>query len=166
MTNESIDIAIIMGSDSDLPVVEAIIPILDSFGVKFTKNVMSAHRTPHDVMELIRNSEKNGCKVFIAASGMAAHLAGAVAAHSIKPVIGIPIESGGMGGIDSLLSTAMMPPGVPVATVAVGKSGAKNSAILAIQILATADEELSQKLKDYKKNMRDEVLEKDKNLNS
>ena len=166
MTNESIDVAIIMGSDSDLPVVEAIFPILDSFGVKFTKNVMSAHRTPQDVMELIRNSEKNGCKVFIAAAGMAAHLAGAVAAHSIKPVIGIPIESGGMGGIDSLLSTAMMPPGVPVATVAVGKSGAKNSAILAVQILATADEELSQKLKDYKKNMRDEVLEKDKNLNS
>ena len=166
MTNESIDIAIIMGSDSDLPVVEAIFPILDSFGVKFTKNVMSAHRTPPDVMELIRNSEKYGCKVFIAAAGMAAHLAGAVAAHSIKPVIGIPIESGGMGGIDSLLSTAMMPPGVPVATVAVGKSGAKNSAILAVQILATADEELSQKLKDYKKNMRDEVLEKDKNLNS
>ena len=166
MTNESIDVAIIMGSDSDLPVVEAIFPILDSFGVKFTKNVMSAHRTPQDVMQLIRNSEKNGCKVFIAAAGMAAHLAGAVAAHSIKPVIGIPIESGGMGGIDSLLSTAMMPPGVPVATVAVGKSGAKNSAILAVQILATADEELSQKLKDYKKNMRDEVLEKDKNLNS
>ena len=166
MTNESIDVAIIMGSDSDLPVVEAIFPILDSFGVKFTKNVMSAHRTPHDVMELIRNSEKNGCKVFIAAAGMAAHLAGAVAAHSIKPVIGIPIESGGMGGIDSLLSTAMMPPGVPVATVAVGKSGSKNSAILAVQILATADEELSKKLKDYKKNMRDEVLEKDKNLNS
>ena len=166
MTNESIDVAIIMGSDSDLPVVEAIFPILDSFGVKFTKNVMSAHRTPHDVMELIRNSEKNGCKVFIAAAGMAAHLAGAIAAHSIKPVIGIPIESGGMGGIDSLLSTAMMPPVVPVATVAVGKSGAKNSAILAVQILSTADEELSQKLKDYKKNMRDEVLEKDKNLNS
>mgnify|MGYP006243439245 FL=1 len=166
MTNESIDVAIIMGSDSDLPVVEAIFPILESFGVKFTKNVMSAHRTPHDVMELIRNSEKNGCKVFIAAAGMAAHLAGAVAAHSIKPVIGIPIESGGMGGIDSLLSTAMMPPGVPVATVAVGKSGAKNSAILAVQILATADEKLSKKLKDYKKNMRDEVLEKDKNLNS
>ena len=166
MTNESIDVAIIMGSDSDLPVVEAIFPILDSFGVKFTKNVMSAHRTPHDVMELIKNSEKNGCKVFIAAAGMAAHLAGAVAAHSIKPVIGIPIESGGMGGIDSLLSTAMMPPGVPVATVAVGKSGAKNSGILAAQILATADEELSQKLKDYKKKMREEVLEKDKKLNS
>ena len=136
MTNQTIQVAIIMGSDSDLPIVEAIFPILDSFGVKFTKNVMSAHRTPHDVMEVIKNSEENGCKVFIAAAGMAAHLAGAVAAHSTKPVIGIPIESGGMGGIDSLLSTAMMPPGVPVATVAVGKRGAKYSAISAIQILA------------------------------
>ena len=115
---------------------------------------------------LIKNSEDNGCKVFIAAAGMAAHLAGAVAAHSTKPVIGIPIESGGMGGIDSLLSTAMMPPGVPVATVAVGKSGAKNSAILAVQILATSDDELAQKLVDYKENMRKEVLEKDKKLNS
>ena len=166
MSNETTQVAIIMGSDSDLPIVEAIFPILDTFGVKYTKNVMSAHRTPHAVMELIQNSEDNGCKVFIAAAGMAAHLAGAVAAHSTRPVIGIPIESGGMGGIDSLLSTAMMPPGVPVATVAVGKSGAKNSAILAVQILATADEKLSKKLKDYKKNMRDEVLEKDKNLNS
>ena len=166
MTNESIDVAIIMGSDSDLPIVEVIFPILDSFGVKYTKNVMSAHRTPHDVMQLIKDSENKGCKVFIAAAGMAAHLAGAVAAHSSRPVIGIPIESGGMGGIDSLLSTAMMPPGVPVATVAVGKSGAKNSAILAVQILATGNEELAQKLVKYKEDMRSEVLEKDKKLNS
>ena len=166
MSNSSLQVAIIMGSDSDLPVVEASFSILESFGVKYTKNVMSAHRTPLDVMELIKRSEENGCKVFIAAAGMAAHLAGAVAAHSTKPVIGIPIESGGMGGIDSLLSTAMMPPGVPVATVAVGKSGAKNSAILAVQILATSDDELAQKLKDYKSNMREEVLEKDKKLNS
>ena len=166
MSNSSLQVAIIMGSDSDLPVVEASFSILESFGVKYSKNVMSAHRTPHDVMDLIKRSEENGCKVFIAAAGMAAHLAGAVAAHSTKPVIGIPIESGGMGGIDALLSTAMMPPGVPVATVAVGKSGAKNSAILAIQILATSDDELAQKLKDYKSNMREEVLEKDKKLNS
>ena len=166
MSNSSLQVAIIMGSDSDLPVVEASFSILESFGVKYTKNVMSAHRTPPDVMELIKRSEENGCKVFIAAAGMAAHLAGAVAAHSTKPVIGIPIESGGMGGIDSLLSTAMMPPGVPVATVAVGKSGAKNSAILAVQILATSDDELAQKLKDYKSNMREQDLEKDKKLNS
>ena len=166
MSNSSLQVAIIMGSDSDLPVVEASFSILESFGVNYTKNVMSAHRTPHDVMDLIKRSEENGCKVFIAAAGMAAHLAGAIAAHSTKPVIGIPIESGGMGGIDALLSTAMMPPGVPVATVAVGKSGAKNSAILAVQILATSDDELAQKLKEYKSNMRKEVLEKDKKLNS
>ena len=166
MSNSSLQVAIIMGSDSDLPVVEASFSILESFGVKYTKNVMSAHRTPHDVMDLIKRSEENGCKVFIAAAGMAAHLAGAVAAHSTKPVIGIPIESGGMGGIDSLLSTAMMPPGVPVATVAVGKSGAKNSAILAVQILAISDDELAQKLNDYKSNMREPPLEKDKKLNS
>jgi len=149
-----------------LPIVEAIFPILDEFEINYTKNVLSAHRTPHEVMDLIKKSEQNGCKVFIAAAGMAAHLAGAIAAHSIRPVIGIPIESGGMGGIDSLLSTAMMPPGVPVATVAVGKSGAKNSAILAVQILATYNETLSNKLLDYKNNMKEEVLKKDKALNS
>ena len=166
MSNSNIQVAIIMGSDSDLPIVEASFAVLDDFGVNYTKNVMSAHRTPHDVMKLIKNSEDNGCQVFIAAAGMAAHLAGAVAAHSSKPVIGIPIESGGMGGIDALLSTAMMPPGVPVATVAVGKSGAKNSAILAVQILATSDEDLSAKLREFKENMRKEVLEKDQKLNS
>ena len=166
MTDNSVDIAILMGSDSDLPIVEAIFPILDEFEINYTKNVLSAHRTPHEVMDLIKKSEQNGCKVFIAAAGMAAHLAGAIAAHSIRPVIGIPIESGGMGGIDSLLSTAMMPPGVPVATVAVGKSGAKNSAILAVQILATYNETLSNKLVDYKNNMKEEVLKKDKALNS
>ena len=113
MSDTNLEVAVIMGSDSDLPVVEAAFPIFDKFGINYTKNVMSAHRTPHDVIEFIKNSENNGCKVFIAAAGMAAHLAGALAAHTVRPVIGIPIESGGMGGIDSLLSTVMMPPGVP-----------------------------------------------------
>jgi len=166
MTNKTTDVAIIMGSDSDLPIVEAAFPILESFGVNYTKNVLSAHRTPHAVIDFINKSESNGCKVFIAAAGMAAHLAGALAAHTTKPVIGIPIESGGMGGMDSLLSTVMMPPGVPVATVAVGKSGAKNSAILAVQILATGNDVLSSKLDDYKENMKNEVLEKNNKLNS
>ena len=166
MTNTTTEVAIIMGSDSDLPVVEAAFPILESFGVNFTKNVLSAHRTPHDVIEFIKLSESNGCKVFIAAAGMAAHLAGALAAHTTKPVIGIPIESSGMGGIDSLLSTVMMPPGVPVATVAVGKSGAKNSAILAVQILSIGREDLAAKLVEYKENMKNEVLEKNVKLNS
>ena len=166
MSDTNLEVAVIMGSDSDLPVVEAAFPIFDKFGINYTKNVMSAHRTPHDVIEFIKNSENNGCKVFIAAAGMAAHLAGALAAHTVRPVIGIPIESGGMGGIDSLLSTVMMPPGVPVATVAVGKSGAKNSAILAIQILATSNDELQQKLVNYKEDMKNEVLEKNAKLNS
>lgn len=166
MTIKTTDVAIIMGSDSDLPIVEAAFPILESFGINYTKNVLSAHRTPHAVIDFINKSESNGCKVFIAAAGMAAHLAGALAAHTTKPVIGIPIESGGMGGMDSLLSTVMMPPGVPVATVAVGKSGAKNSAILAVQILATSDENLSSKLEDYKENMKNEVLDKNNKLNS
>jgi phosphoribosylaminoimidazole carboxylase PurE protein len=166
MTSKTTDVAIIMGSDSDLPIVEAAFPILESFGINYTKNVLSAHRTPHAVIDFINKSESNGCKVFIAAAGMAAHLAGTLAAHTTKPVIGIPIESGGMGGMDSLLSTVMMPPGVPVATVAVGKSGAKNSAILAVQILATSDENLSSKLEDYKENMKNEVLDKNNKLNS
>ena len=166
MSDTNLEVAVIMGSDSDLPVVEAAFPIFDKFGINYTKNVMSAHRTPHDVIEFIKNSENNGCKVFIAAAGMAAHLAGALAAHTVRPVIGIPIESGGMGGIDSLLSTVMMPPGVPVATVAVGKSGAKNSAILAIQILATSNDELQQKLFNFKEDMKNEVLEKNAKLNS
>ena len=166
MSDTNLEVAVIMGSDSDLPVVEAAFPIFDKFGINYTQNVMSAHRTPHDVIEFIKNSENNGCKVFIAAAGMAAHLAGALAAHTVRPVIGIPIESGGMGGIDSLLSTVMMPPGVPVATVAVGKSGAKNSAILAIQILATSNDELQQKLVNFKEDMKNEVLEKNAKLNS
>ena len=166
MTNNSIDVAVVMGSDSDLPVVSEVFKIFDQFGVKYSKSVLSAHRSPHQVVELIKTSELNGCKVFIAAAGMAAHLAGAVAAHSYKPVIGIPIESGGLGGLDALLSTAQMPPGIPVATVAIGKAGAKNGAILAIQMIAISDDDMAQKLSDYRTNLTNEVLEKNKNLNA
>tara|TARA_B100000795_G_C22806659_1_gene445400 strand:- start:4393 stop:4893 length:501 start_codon:yes stop_codon:yes gene_type:complete len=166
MTNNSIDVAVVMGSDSDLPVVSEVFKIFDQFGVKYSKSVLSAHRSPHQVIELIKTSESNGCKVFIAAAGMAAHLAGAVAAHSYKPVIGIPIESGGLGGLDALLSTAQMPPGIPVATVAIGKAGAKNGAILAIQMIAISDDDMAQKLSDYRTNLTNEVLEKNKNLNA
>ena len=155
-----------MGSDSDLPVVSEVFKIFDEFGVKYTKSVLSAHRSPHQVIELIKTSESNGCKLFIAAAGMAAHLAGAVAAHSFKPVIGIPIESGGLGGLDALLSTAQMPPGIPVATVAIGKAGAKNSAILAIQMLSISDENMADKFSKYRANLTNEVLEKNKNLNA
>lgn len=166
MAENSIDVAILMGSDSDLPVVSEVFKIFDEFGVKYTKSVLSAHRSPHQVIELIKTSESNGCKLFIAAAGMAAHLAGAVAAHSFKPVIGIPIESGGLGGLDALLSTAQMPPGIPVATVAIGKAGAKNSAILAIQMLSISDESMADKFSKYRANLTNEVLEKNKNLNA
>ena len=166
MTENSIDVAILMGSDSDLPVVSEVFKIFDEFGVKCSKSVLSAHRSPHQVIELIKTSESNGCKLFIAAAGMAAHLAGAVAAHSHKPVIGIPIESGGLGGLDALLSTAQMPPGIPVATVAIGKAGAKNSAILAIQMLAISNEDMANKFSTYRSNLTNEVLEKNKKLNA
>jgi phosphoribosylaminoimidazole carboxylase PurE protein len=166
MTENSIDVAILMGSDSDLPVVSEVFKIFDEFGVKYSKSVLSAHRSPHQVIELIKTSESNGCKLFIAAAGMAAHLAGAVAAHSHKPVIGIPIESGGLGGLDALLSTAQMPPGIPVATVAIGKAGAKNSAILAIQMLAISNEDMANKFSIYRSNLTNEVLEKNKKLNA
>jgi phosphoribosylaminoimidazole carboxylase PurE protein len=166
MTENSIDVAILMGSDSDLPVVSEVFKIFDEFGVKYSKSVLSAHRSPHQVIELIKTSESNGCKLFIAAAGMAAHLAGAVAAHSHKPVIGIPIESGGLGGLDALLSTAQMPPGIPVATVAIGKAGAKNSAILAIQMLAISNEDMANKFSTYRANLTNEVLEKNKKLNA
>ena len=166
MAENSIDVAILMGSDSDLPVVSEVFKIFDEFGVKYTKSVLSAHRSPHQVIELIKTSESNGCKLFIAAAGMAAHLAGAVAAHSFKPVIGIPIESGGLGGLDALLSTAQMPPGIPVATVAIGKAGAKNSAILAIQMLSISDKNMADKFSKYRANLTNEVLEKNKNLNA
>ena len=166
MTENSIDVAILMGSDSDLPVVSEVFKIFDEFGVKYSKSVLSAHRSPHQVIELIKTSESNGCKLFIAAAGMAAHLAGAVAAHSHKPVIGIPIESGGLGGLDALLSTVQMPPGIPVATVAIGKAGAKNSAILAIQMLAISNEDMANKFSTYRSNLTNEVLEKNKKLNA
>ena len=158
MSNETTQVAIIMGSDSDLPIVEAIFPILDSFEVKYTKNVMSAHRTPHAVMELIKNSENNGCKVFIAAAGMAAHLAGAIAAQTTKPVLGIPLGGGDLDGMDALLATVQMPKGVPVATFAIGKSGAINAALCAVQILGTTDEKVAGMLIEYKSKMHDDVL--------
>ena len=139
-----------MGSDSDLDVVSKAFDVLDSFDVKYTKNVLSAHRTPAEVLNLVNNAESSGIKVFIAAAGMAAHLAGVVAAHTTLPVIGIPIPSGSLNGMDSLLSTVQMPAGVPVATLAIGKAGAKNSALFAIAILSRKYPAISQKLKKYR----------------
>jgi len=156
-------VVIVMGSATDRPTAQKAEKILEKFNITFETFVASAHRTPDRVVDIVRNSEAD---VFIALAGLSAALPGVVAAHTTLPVIGIPIPSGSLNGMDSLLSTVQMPPGIPVATVAIGSSGAKNAAILAVQILATADETLKQRLTDYKVNMKDEVLAKDAKLNS
>lgn len=159
---KKVQVAIVMGSDSDLAVVSGAAQVLEEFNVSYEMHVLSAHRTPHDAIEFIKNSEENGVKVIIAAAGGAAHLAGVCAGHFPLPVIGIPIKAKSLEGVDSLYSTVQMPPGIPVATV--GIDGAKNAGLLAVQILAVADKKLNQKMKNYKKNMRDGVIAKDKKL--
>ena len=139
-------VAILMGSRSDWPKVRAATSVLQEFGVPFEVKVTSAHRTPKQTAEYVTKVEQNGCRVFICAAGVAAHLAGAVAARTTKPVIGIPIDGGPLNGFDALLSTVQMPGGVPVATVAIGSAGAKNAGYLAVQILALTDAMLAQKL--------------------
>ena len=139
-------VAILMGSKSDWTKVRSAATVLQDFGVPFEVKVTSAHRTPKQTIEYVATVEQSGCKVFICAAGLAAHLAGAVAAHTTKPVIGIPVDGGPLNGIDALLSTVQMPGGIPVATVAIGSAGAKNAGFLAVQILALSDAELAQKL--------------------
>ena len=136
-------VAIMMGSESDLPVMRSSMGILEQFSIPYEVRITSAHRTPKYTQEYVCDAEVRGCKVFIAAAGMAAHLAGAVAAQTIKPVIGVPIDAGSLQGIDALLSTVQMPGGIPVACVAIGKAGAKNAAYLALQIMAVENEKLS-----------------------
>jgi 5-(carboxyamino)imidazole ribonucleotide mutase len=150
-------VAIFMGSLSDEPNVRPCADVLDSFGVSYTFTVTSAHRTPERTEKLVDELEKNGCEVFVCAAGMAAHLAGAVAARTVKPVIGIPITASSMGGMDAMLATVMMPPGFPVATVALDKAGAKNAAYLAVQILAVSDASLAAKLKEARQKFKDDV---------
>lgn len=152
-------VAIIMGSDSDLPVVKSAISELKKFCIPFEVHVMSAHRTPEQAAEFSKNAVKNGFGVIISAAGKAAHLGGVLAAHTILPVIGVPIKSSTLDGLDALLATVQMPSGIPVATVAI--DGAKNAAILAVQMLALSDESLSEKLSDMKKAMAEEVMAKD-----
>lgn len=152
-------VAIIMGSDSDLPIVQKGVEVLKNFGVPYEVHVYSAHRTPDEAGEFASKAEENGFGVLIAAAGMAAHLAGAIAARTTLPVIGIPCKSSVLDGIDALLSTVQMPSGVPVATVAI--NGATNAALLAVQILAIADSELNAKLKAKKESDRLKALEKD-----
>ncbi|MDD5063646.1 MAG: 5-(carboxyamino)imidazole ribonucleotide mutase [Phycisphaerae bacterium] len=147
-------VAVVMGSDSDMAVMQSCVEQLSGFGIEPVVRVMSAHRTPEAAAEFAENAAKDGIKVIIAAAGMAAHLAGALAARTTLPVIGVPlISSSGLEGVDAFLSTVQMPPGVPVATVAIGKAGAKNAAILAVQILALSDKGLAGKLAEFKKQL-------------
>ncbi|HAK55688.1 MAG: 5-(carboxyamino)imidazole ribonucleotide mutase [Vicinamibacterales bacterium] len=146
-------VLILMGSDSDAPVMQAAADVLKNFGIAYTMTVASAHRSPDRVRGLIDEAHAAGVGAFIVGAGAAAHLAGVVAAHSSRPVIGVPIDSTALKGMDALLATVQMPPGVPVATMAIGKAGAINAAVLAAQILATADSALVDALADYKRSL-------------
>lgn len=156
-------VGIIMGSDSDLPIIEKAIDILKDFSIPFEVHIYSAHRTPEKAIEFSKNAEKNGFGVIIAAAGMAAHLAGVIASNTILPVIGIPCKSQNLEGIDALLSTVQMPSGIPVATVAI--NGGVNAALLSIEILAVNDKELSKKLKEKRIKDSEAILKKDIAIN-
>ena len=155
--------AVIMGSDSDLPVVEKCINELKKYGVPVEAHVYSAHRTPEEAIDFARNAEDNGFGVLIAAAGKAAHLGGVLAANTVLPVIGIPIKASALEGVDALLSTVQMPPGIPVASVAI--DGAKNAGILAVEMLAISDEGLNRKLKEEREKAHKDVIEKDRKVN-
>ncbi|MDR1242057.1 MAG: 5-(carboxyamino)imidazole ribonucleotide mutase [Deltaproteobacteria bacterium] len=150
-------VAVIMGSKSDEALVRPCVDILNKLGIKALFTISSAHRTPERTEKLVAGLEKEGCKIFICAAGLAAHLAGTVAARTVRPVIGIPVASGSLGGMDALLSTVMMPAGFPVATLALDKTGARNAAWLAAQILALNDRELEDKIRAARKEMAREV---------
>jgi len=154
-------VAVLMGSDSDLPVMQETVNVLRGFDLTFELRVMSAHRTPEETRAYVKDAEARGCAVFIAAAGMAAHLAGAVAAGTTRPVIGVPIDAGPLSGFDALLSTVQMPGGIPVATVAIGKAGAKNAGFLAAQILALEDPDLAARVAKERRDRADDVIAKD-----
>ena len=151
------DVLILMGSDSDAPVMAAAGDALNEFGVTWEMTVASAHRSPERVMRLVADAPGRGVKVFIVGAGAAAHLAGVVAAQTTRPVIGVPIDSSALKGLDALLSTVQMPPGVPVATVAIGKAGATNAGVLAAQMIALGDPTVAARLVEYKKTLADKV---------
>jgi 5-(carboxyamino)imidazole ribonucleotide mutase len=149
-----------MGSDSDFPVMKSTLEVLDAFGVGYEVRISSAHRTPAATRDYVLDAQSRGCAVFIAAAGMAAHLAGAVASLTIRPVIGVPVDAGPLQGEDALLSTVQMPGGIPVATVAIGKAGAKNAGYLAVQILGVADQALASDLSAERERNAAEILGK------
>lgn len=157
-------VLIIIGSDSDLPIMQEAEKILKQFNIPYDITVASAHRSPERVVQLVAGAEEKGVEVIIAGAGAAAHLAGVIAAHTILPVIGVPIDSSPLKGVDALFSTVQMPPGIPVAAMAIGKAGAKNAAILAAQILQFKNPSLSKALNTRKKKMALDVLEKAKKI--
>jgi phosphoribosylaminoimidazole carboxylase PurE protein len=162
---EKKSVAVVMGSDSDMPTMQACIDKLKDFGIEPLVRIISAHRTPDIADDFAANAAAKGIKVIIAAAGMAAHLAGAMAARSALPVIGVPLSAAqSPAGIDALLSTVQMPPGIPVASMAIGKAGAVNAAVFAVQILALGDEALAAKLTEFRKTQRNKVIEKDSAL--
>lgn len=151
-------VSILMGSRSDLPTMEACFNQLKEFDIPFEAHALSAHRTPNEVIALAEGAKKRGIKVIIAAAGGAAHLGGVIASSTTLPVIGVPIQTSALGGMDSLLSTVQMPGGIPVATVAIDKAGAKNAAILAAQMIALSDDEMAEKMEAFKKAMAEKVI--------
>jgi 5-(carboxyamino)imidazole ribonucleotide mutase len=157
-------VAILMGSESDLPVMQPAVDILSKLDIACEIKITSAHRTPAITQQYIEDAEARGCQVFIAGAGLAAHLAGATAAHTMKPVIGVPIDSGPLRGFDALLATVQMPGGVPVATVAIGKTGAKNAAYLAAQILSLNDAELAQRVASERESSAKRIQSQDRSL--
>lgn len=157
-------VAVLMGSDSDLPVMQATLDVLARLGISHEVKITSAHRTPAATHAYVQDADARGCALFIAAAGLAAHLAGTVAGLTLKPVIGIPLDAGPLAGMDALLSTVQMPGGIPVATVAIGKAGAKNAGYLAAQILALSDPGLAQRLRIEREANAREVQEKDADL--
>jgi 5-(carboxyamino)imidazole ribonucleotide mutase len=162
MSEKQPTVGVIMGSDSDWPTMKAACDILDEFDIPYEKKVVSAHRTPDDMADYGKSARKRGIKVIIAGAGGAAHLPGMTAAHTTLPVIGVPVKTSTLSGLDSLYSIVQMPPGVPVATVAIGKAG--NAALLAIRMLSTENSELADKLSDYHKKMAETSRKKTQNL--
>ena len=150
-------VLILMGSDSDASIMKSAVEMLDQFGISNEMTVASAHRSPARVLRLVEEADGRGVQVFIIGAGAAAHLAGVVAAHTTKPVIGVPIDATALSGMDALLATVQMPPGVPVATMAIGKGGATNAAVLTAQILAVSEPAVADKLKDYKRLLVEKV---------
>src|SRR6188472_3265656 len=157
-------VGIIMGSDSDAPVMAETTKVLQQFGVPYEIGVYSAHRSPHRTLEYVSSARQRGLKIIVAGAGSSAHLAGVTAAETIIPVIGVPIDSSPLSGLDALMATVQMPPGVPASTMGVGKSGATNAGILAVEILALSNDALMQKLIDYKEQLEKAVAEKNKKI--